>query len=182
VKAAGARGEIATVVLRPSTIFGPDMPNRSIFALIRTVDRGLFFFVGGRNAAANYIPVENVLDALVLCGSSAAALGREFNVSDTMPLEAFIGVIADALRKPAPRLRVPRAPLRAAALAFGAIPGWPLTGSRVDALSCRATYSSARIRSVLGYRASVTVEEALRRTVGHWRAEGCTRSRASQLE
>lgn len=167
-RAAGTRGELATVVLRPSTIFGPDMPNQSLFGLIGAIDRGFFFFVGGPHAAANYIPVENVVQALLLCGSSAAAAGGEFNLSDTISMEKFIGTIADALGRPAPRVRLARAPLRAAAAVLGAIPGWPLTASRVDALSCRATYSSARIESTLGYRHSIAVEEALRRTVARW--------------
>jgi nucleoside-diphosphate-sugar epimerase len=41
----------------------------------------------------------------------------------------------------------------------------------VDALSGRAVYSTSHIEAVLGYRARVTVKEALGRTVAHWRAE-----------
>jgi nucleoside-diphosphate-sugar epimerase len=52
---------------------------------------------------------------------------------------------------------------------FGFLPGWPLSPSRVDALSSRAIYSTEEIESSLGYRPRVSVGEALDATVAQWR-------------
>lgn len=175
VRAAGARGALDAVILRPSIVFGPEMPNQSLFALLSAVDRGLFVFVGGKGASANYVPVENVVAALVLCGTAPAAAAGVFNLSAFTAMEDFIGVIAGALGRKPPRLRLPRRPLRAAARVLGAVPRWPLSTSRVDALSNRAVYSTARIESTLGYRPLVTVEDALVRTVARWRGRGGAR-------
>jgi nucleoside-diphosphate-sugar epimerase len=84
-------------------------------------------------------------------------------------MEDFIGTIAGALGRRPPRLRLPRQPLRAAAAVLGVVPQWPLSTSRVDALSNRAVYSTTRIESKLGYRPQVTVKDALTRTVAQWR-------------
>jgi len=171
VTTAKARGALDAVILRPSIIFGPGMPNQSLFALLSAVDRGLFVFVGPKGASANYVPVENVVEALVLCATSPAAAGGVFNLSAFTTMEAFIGTIATALGRRPPRLRLPRRPLRAAAAVLGVVPQWPLSASRVDALSNRAVYSTTRIESKLGYRPPVTVEDALTRTVAQWRGE-----------
>lgn len=171
LRRAHARGAIDAAILRPSIIFGPRMPNRSLFALIDAVDRGLFFFVGQQGASANYVPVENVVDALLLCGTSPAASGQVFNLSESTSMEEFIGMIAAALGKAPPRLRLPRLPVRAAAAALGIFPSWPLSVLRVDALSNRAVYSTTRIETRLDYRPRFTVQDALRRTVAQWRAE-----------
>jgi nucleoside-diphosphate-sugar epimerase len=168
VREAGAT--LDTVIVRPSIVFGPDMPNQSLFALIGTVERGLFFFVGPRGASANYVPVDNVVDALMLCATSPRAAGGVFNVSATTTMEDFVGTIADALGCSQPRTRLPRAPLRGAAAMLRRLPGWPLSVSRIDALSTRVVYSTARIESDLGYRPRVTVDEALRATVARWRS------------
>jgi nucleoside-diphosphate-sugar epimerase len=164
-------GLVDVVVLRPSIVFGPGMPNRSLFALIAAVNRGVFFYVGPKDASANYIPVDNVVDALMLCGTSDAASGRVFNLSAWRKLEDFIETIAIALTKTPPRLRLPRRLVRSVASLMSALPQWPLTVSRVDSLSTRVVYSTARIESQLGYRPRVTVEDELHRTVGYWQQE-----------
>jgi len=170
VRAAHAAGQIDAALLRPSIIFGPEMPNQSLLALIGAVNSGLFFFVGPQGASANYVPIDNVVDALVLCATSPAAAGQVFNVSAFTRMEDFIGTIAAALGKAPPRIRVPRVPLRCAASLLSRMPGWPLSPSRVDALSSRAVYSTARIESVLGFTERVPVREALAQTVAHWRS------------
>jgi nucleoside-diphosphate-sugar epimerase len=163
------------VVVRPSIVFGPDMPSSSLFALISMIDRGLFFFIGPRGASANYVPIEHVVDALLLCGASRAAAGDVFNVSACRPLETFVGAIAEALGARRPRLRLPRAAVRLAASALDGMPGWPLSTARVDVLSRRVTYSTRHIESTLGYRPSTTLEDALRRIVAQWRLEHADR-------
>ncbi|MGE5402083.1 MAG: NAD-dependent epimerase/dehydratase family protein, partial [Ignavibacteriales bacterium] len=67
VRNASAADGFTFSILRPSIVFGRGMKNRSLFQLTEMVDRGLFFFAGPPGASANYIPVENVVNALILC-------------------------------------------------------------------------------------------------------------------
>jgi nucleoside-diphosphate-sugar epimerase len=66
----------SAVVLRPSIVFGEGMPNQSIAQMARMIEHGLFFFIGAPGASANYVHRDNVVDALVLCVSSAQSPER----------------------------------------------------------------------------------------------------------
>lgn len=169
VAAAAGKGAFEYSVLRPSIVFGAGMPNRSLFQMIGMIDRGLFFFIGKRGAAANYVHVDNAVAALLLCAREAAAGGRVYNLSDHRSMEAFVAAIATALGRPVPRLRLPKAPMRVAARLLSAVPGFPLTVARVQALCGRASYPIDRIARELGYRHSVSMEEGLAETVRAWR-------------
>lgn len=157
-----AGGAFGLAILRPSIVFGPGMPNRSLAGMIAMIDRGLFFFIGRPGASANYVHVDGVIEALARCGRMAAAAGRTYNLSEHRTIEEFAGAIADALGRRRPAARFPEGPVRAAARILGAIPGFPLTESRVNALVTRAVYPDARIRSELGYAHPVAIEDGLR--------------------
>lgn len=157
----------SVAVLRPTIVFGAGMPNRSIAQMIAVIQRGLFFFIGRRGASANYVHVANVVDALVLCGTSPSASGRIYNLSDWTTVEDFARVIADALGRPRPRLRFPERPVRLMVGACGGIASLPLTQTRIDALVTRARYASERIQKELGYVPRVSIAAGLAELVAH---------------
>jgi len=165
---AAAAGHLDATLLRPSIVFGPRMPNQSLFQLINALDRGRFFFIGPQGASANYVSVEGVVEALLLCCTRVEARGRVYNLSDGCSLESFIGSICVALGKPVPRLRLPGMPVRMMAGLLQAVPGFPLTVPRVDALTTRSRYSIERIQSELGYRHPVSLASALGEMVRAW--------------
>lgn len=168
---AAAKGGFNYSILRPSNVYGPGMTNRSLYALISMIQRGLFFFVGKKGASANYIHVDNVVEALLLCGTMPQAAGKVYNLSDHRTMETFIGVIAQSLRKEMPHVRVPEVFIRLLAKLLGNLPGMPLTEARVDALTGHAIYSNEKIVRELGYRHKVSMENGLRELVEFWRRE-----------
>jgi nucleoside-diphosphate-sugar epimerase len=168
---AAAKGRFALSILRPSNVYGPDMPNRSVFQMIDMIHRGWFFFIGPPGASANYVHVDNVVDSLVLCGTLTEAAGRVYNLSDWSTMEDFVGWISAHLGASTPRLRAPEGPMRLLARAGSLIPGFPLTPSRVDALTSRTRYPSARIERELGYRPLRSLQSGLSDVVGAWRAQ-----------
>ena len=136
------------------------------------MSRGLFFFIGPEGASANYVPVESTVEALLACGAHEAAVGSTFNVSEHATIEELVGWIADECRVRAPRLRLPERPVRLAAGVLGRVPGFPLTPSRVAALTSRARYPQTRIERTLGFRPTTTLEGAVRATVREHRERG----------
>jgi nucleoside-diphosphate-sugar epimerase len=162
-------GAFTCTILRPSNIFGLTMRNQSIFQLIKMIDRGFFFFIGKASASANYIHVDNVVEALMLCGSAPASRGAEFNLSDHRPLEAFVAVIADELGCPRPTLRVPEQLVRWLSQVFGSISGVLLTSSRINAMTTRSVYSIQKIQKELGYLHRIPMEEGIRQLVRAWK-------------
>jgi nucleoside-diphosphate-sugar epimerase len=51
---------------------------------------------------------------------------------------------------------------------LGGVPGFPLTEARIDALTGRAIYSSARIERELGYSHRISMEEGIEELVRFW--------------
>lgn len=165
VSAASHGGAFEHAILRPSNVYGAEMSNQSLFGLINMIGCGRFFFIGAPGASANYIHVDNVVAALMLCGTQRQANNRLFNLSDHRTLETFVAVIADALGRPAPRFRLPEWSVRLPTKLLGSIPGFPLTQSRVDALLGRAIYCTSRVEQELGYWHAVSMEDGLRELV-----------------
>ena len=170
VEQSGADGGIEYAILRPSIVFGPDMGNRSLYQWIGIIERGAFCFVGTPGASANYIHVANVVDALHLCATRPNARNRLYNLSDHTTVEAFVDIIAKGLGKPTPGLRLPKTLMRGMAHTFGWLPRFPLTPSRVDALTNRTTYSIDRVRTELGYAHRVSMQQGLIEVVRAWQS------------
>lgn len=156
-------------ILRPSNVFGPSMTNQSLFQMIAMINKQLFFFIGKPGASANYIHVDNVVEGLVQCGKKDAAKGQIYNLSDHRTIEEFVAVIADELRKPVPRLRLPEMPVRWVAKLCGRLQHFPLTESRVNALTNRSVYSIERIQHELEYTHQVSMENGLSQMVKVWK-------------
>lgn len=171
VSTAGTSGAFEWVILRPSIVFGEGMPNQSLFQMISAIDRGLFFFIGKPGASANYIHVDNVVHALTLCALLPRATGRVFNLSDYAVLESFVNMIAGALGRNRPRARLPERVTRLISRVGATLTRrFPLTGSRIDAMTTRVTYPIDAIQEVLGYRHSITMQSGVGRLVQDWKS------------
>lgn len=159
-----------STILRPSNIYGSTMKNQSIFQLIKMIDMGLFFFVkDAERASANYIHVDNVVEALLMCGIESPSKLNVYNLSDQCTFWSFIDIISCELGCPKPRLRISERFLRKCAPFFDLIPGFPLTTSRINAMTGRSIYSINKIQRSLGYVHSVSIEDGIRQLVKEWK-------------
>lgn len=174
VEAAANQGAFAYVILRPSIVYGPDMSNQSLFSLIALINKGWFFFIGPAGASANYVHVDNVVKALLLCGTSAQAQGQTYNLSDYRTLEQFVDIITHTLGFQRRLPRLPEWPVRALVEVLGRFPGMPLTNSRVDALTNRTVYDYSKIVRELTYSHALSMEAGLTQLVTDWRAKRIT--------
>jgi nucleoside-diphosphate-sugar epimerase len=136
--------------------------------MITMINRGFFFFIGIPGASANYIHVDNVVEGLVRCGRARGNHFSIFNLSDHRTIEDFIAVIARELGRPAPMTRLPEKMVRWLAKIGACLPHFPLTESRINALTCRSVYSTERIERELGYAHPVSMEDGLRDLVQGW--------------
>jgi nucleoside-diphosphate-sugar epimerase len=161
VERTGAADGLQYSILRPSIVFGPTMNNRSVYQWVSAIKRGLFCFIGPPGASANYIHVDNVVEAMHLCATRPESIGNVYNLSCYATVEDFVGWIAQALDKKPPRVRIAKPLMTAAAHLVGWMPGSPLTPSRVDALSTLCTYPIDRIQRELGYRHCVNLKEGV---------------------
>ncbi len=168
---AGRRGAFEWSILRPSIVFGEEMPNQSLFQMVRVIERGQFFFIGKPGASANYVHVDNVIHALTRCALRPEAAGEIFNLSDYATMESFVGLICAALGVAPPQKHLPESLARAiAAVGPRLVKRFPLTASRVDALTSRAIYPIDHIQRALGYQHVTGMEDGVARLVQAWRA------------
>jgi len=154
---------IPYVILQPSNIFGDDMPNQSMRGLVNVIRSGLFFYIGKKNEVkVNYVHVSDVVNALIICSSNKNALGEVFIVSQSLRLESMIISLASGIGSNNKIFRFPEAIVRVLVLIFGWIPRFPLTTSRIDALTGKCVYNSEKIIKILGFSYSMSLEERLR--------------------
>jgi nucleoside-diphosphate-sugar epimerase len=152
---------LTATILRPSNVFGPGMTNQSLFALMRMIKSGKFFYIGSRRSVATYIHVDDVVAALIAGATDARARGRVYNISNDCLLTEIVDALADAMKVARPRWCVPEAPLRAIVRLANGLVNIPLTDERISALVKRTHYSTELIRQELGWAPKRYVPEAM---------------------
>lgn len=169
---------MALTILRPSTVFADDMPNQSLFQLIRAIQRGRFCFIGSKQAQMNYVHADNVLAALLLCGHHAQAAGETFIVSEHLDMDEFIRVVADQLQCARPGIVIPERIARGVAWIFSGSAGFPLSASRIDALTSLCIFSEMHIRKKLAYVPGIALADGLRSLVEYYASPEFSKTRA----
>lgn len=165
---ASNEGTFSYSILRPSNVYGPEMSNQSLFKMISMIKKGLFFFIGKPGAILNYIHVDNVVDALVRCGNLPAAKNRIYNLSDSCTIENFVSIIAEELHRPKPTLRLPEKLICRMSDLFTWAPWFPLTKTRLNALTGRIQYSCRKIHEELFYTYRIKIDEGIRQLAREW--------------
>lgn len=149
-------------VVRPSNVYGPCMRNHSIRQLVAMIRRGLFVFIGPKGASANYVHVDDVVNALLLCITHPKAANQTYIVSAWDTLENMVGAIAEGLGVAPPAVRLNLRLVTWVALTLQKWPRWPLTLNRVRALSMRSRYATQKIEDELGWWVNVPVTKGMR--------------------
>ena len=164
------------IILRPAIVYGEDMPNDSVRSLIGAVRNRRFVYIGPPGATYNLIHVDDVAQAILLGAQALLDAGKtatqqSYNLSDCYGFDTLIPFIADLLDVPAPTRRVPLGIARLIAGAGALLPRFPLTRSRVEALSGRARYYATAIADDLGWRPRVTMQTGMTRLVNAMETE-----------
>ena len=169
--------EIKTIILRPTTVYGVDMPNQSLKSLFAAIRSNKFFFIGHENAISCYISVENLVDAIVwvirdkdgFCSEKANNC-IAFNVADDMLYTDFVALAAQALSVSFTWLRLPiwlvLLILKINTLTIGLL--LPLTRERALILSRRSTFSSKKLMSKFSKGYSYTHAETVKHCAESW--------------
>ncbi|HMS27501.1 MAG TPA: NAD(P)-dependent oxidoreductase [Burkholderiaceae bacterium] len=144
-------------ILRPSIVIAKDMPNGSVRALTNMMRRGLFFYIGTRTAIANYVHLNDVIDALLLCGNDSRARGHTFNLSNDCLWADIVTAVKTKLSKNLPMMCIPELPLR---WLVGLMPSFvksPLTKERIDVLTRHTSYPANKLKAQLNFVPAVDI-------------------------
>ena len=152
---------IEVCIVRPSIVYGPGMSNQSLQEMLNAIRQNLFAFIGPAGASANYVHVQDVIQALYLCISHPKAANQTFIVSAWETIEEMASGLAEGAELKAPRRRIPLGVATLFAMLMQWWPRWPLTLSRVQAMSMRSRYSTKKIEKELGWKLTVPVKKGM---------------------
>ncbi len=149
-------------ILRPSNVFSVDMPNNSLRQFVIFIKRGLFFYMKDpEEVMVNYVHVDDVVNALILCGFNKNAINNDYIISDNLNQKEFVNIVCDSLNKKYPKLSFPYAVVKYLSSILAHIPYFRSLDSKVNALSTTALYSTGKIENELGYKKQRPLREAI---------------------
>jgi nucleoside-diphosphate-sugar epimerase len=170
---------IEWVIVRPGVFpFGP-RDRTSFLHLARAIERGTIGFVAGGDALLTTAYAENLAAGTRLSLEHPAAANEDFVIGDDEPVSwrDLFTRFARALGVRPPRLSVP---LWLAYPVAAALEGaWGIVGAKDPPLLTRyrilvagrdCSFRSGKARRLLGYAPTVSLDEAIRRTVAWYRA------------
>ena len=150
-------------IVRPSNVYGCSMRNQSIQQMLSAIQKGLFAFVGPKGASANYVHVNDVVQALQLCICNGKAANQIFIISAWATIEDMAAGLANGLGLEPPVKRIPLQLAHALATLMQFWSKWPLTKSRVQAMSSTSRYNTKKIERELGWKLTVPVKEGMQK-------------------
>jgi nucleoside-diphosphate-sugar epimerase len=160
---------LRAVVARPSQVYGPGSRQFTLRP-VRMIQHGQMILIDGGRFLFKPIYIDNLIDALILCGTHPEAEGKAFNLTDgfAIPWRLYFGAYAQMLgRKRLPSVPFPLAWLVAAGYeVLGAMRGRPASVTRraVSSLRSSNSFSNLKARRLLGWEPRVGFEEGMRRT------------------
>jgi nucleoside-diphosphate-sugar epimerase len=153
---------IEYAILRPSIVYGIGMKNQSLIQLMKKIRQRLFFFIGPKGATVNYIHVNDVAKALILCAEHHRAVDKIYILSEYITIEEMVQIILDEFKIKLIIQRIPLFIARFFAHIFYRWRSFPLTISRVNALSTFVRYDMTLIKHDLGMTINRPIKDGLR--------------------
>jgi nucleoside-diphosphate-sugar epimerase len=165
------------VIVRPGLVYGPG--DLHLLGFFRAVLRRQFRPIGRRPVTLHPIYVDDMTEALMLCGHHPTAVGECFNIagSEPVPLVGLAAAIARAGGTSLPRGRIPLPAAWALALVGDLLPAGlrrsaPLTRSRLDFLTHSRFYNVAKAKQLLDFAATTDLSTGIARSLAWYRHQG----------
>ena len=173
---AGARG-MPYVILRPADVYGPR--DQRLLKLFRGVRRGRFPLFGAGNGRRHMVYVDDVVEAFFKACERDEALGQALIVAGprACTLRELIGQVQEATGSPRFGLRLPLAPMLAAAAVVEDVCRQlrldpPIYRRRMDFFWSDSEFDTSRARQALDWAPRVELPEGIRRTADAYRRSG----------
>jgi dihydroflavonol-4-reductase len=170
-----AEARLPVTIFRPAPIYGPG--DLRLLKLFRGIKRGYFPMIGDGRVFYHLVFIDDLVEGILRCGTAEQAIGETYILAgpEYMNLNELMATVAEAVGARPPWLRLPFAPVYAAAAACEAVcrplgleP--PLHRRRVGFFAKSRAFDIAKARRRLGYAPKVSTREGIARTAA-WYAE-----------
>ena len=164
-------------VVRPCAIYGPG--DRRFVKLVKPIKKRRFVMIGSGEARYHFVHIDDLVAGYLLAGEKDTAVGQTFLIGgeEAPTLNEIAAEIATILNVPAPKLKVPLAPVYAA--------GWLceraaallnvepiLHRRRIKFFTNNRDFSIAKAKQLLGYQPQVDLRTGLSELIECYRQEG----------
>ncbi len=167
-----------TAIVRPPVVYGPR--DRDVYQVLRTAARGWMAQIGTAPRLFSCIYVGDLVDGLIAAADRAGAGGRIFYMANATPVswDEFGSTAARLMGRPLRTIAIPEKAAYVLGLCgewwtrLGAKPGI-LSRDKVREACCAGwVCDPARACRELGFRASTSLAEGLRRTLDWYKEAG----------
>ena len=169
-----AEGRIPAVVFRPAGIYGPG--DLRFLKLIKAINARKFVMLGRGTVQYQLVFVEDLVDGILLCGTSPSAPGNIYILTGEPPvtLNHLVEMIAGVLKVPSPRWHFPVAPVYVAGylceLLFKPLKiNPPLYRRRVDFFRKTRAFDISKAKRDLGFSPRIGLQAGLETTISWYR-------------
>jgi nucleoside-diphosphate-sugar epimerase len=184
VRSAGERGNLCTVIVRPTIFYGTGDRNGMMDKMARMIRARTYAIVGDGENVLHHSHVDDIVAGTMLACDRPEASGEDFILCgpETITLRRLSELTARALGRRLPPARVPLGLARAVASALDFATQWvpaplrrepPISHEKLDVMTIPVAFDCSKARRMLGYAPVVHYEEGIRRTFG----AGVTRER-----
>lgn len=165
------------VVVRPVGIYGPG--DTRFLKLFRPISKGKFVMIGDGKTLYHMTYIDDLVQGFILAGEKETALGEVFTIGgpEYTTITELVNHIADVLKKPYPRLKIPFFPVYVAAVLcdglcrpLGIQP--PIYPRRVEFFSKDRAFSIEKAQRLLGYAPVFPLEIGLKKTADWYKEQG----------
>ncbi|MBX9878620.1 MAG: NAD-dependent epimerase/dehydratase family protein [Candidatus Obscuribacterales bacterium] len=164
-----------TIVIRPALVFG-EGDRGNLISLIRQINTGKYFNIGGNKAEKSLIYAADVAEAIALLLEKSAAGYQEYNVAnpETISVTELSNQIALCLKKNNKLVSVPEPLLRAGASVLQGVLGnkAPVSNSKLDKLTTTTTCSVAKLTDTTNFQPTFSLTNALSNEIAWAKASG----------
>jgi dihydroflavonol-4-reductase len=164
------------VIFRPGAIYGEG--DLRFLKLFRSIRKKRFLMIGPGTTRLHLVHVEDLVDGILLCSTSSAALGETFLLAgpEAPTLNDIVAVASEAFGMSPPSLKVPVWPVYAASWLCEAVCvplriNPPLHRRRVGFFNHRE-FNIDKARRLLGYAPHVHPREGIERTLRWYAQQG----------
>lgn len=166
------QGKIKVVIVRPGDIYGPG-DRVALLPLSKLLRKGQMPYLGGGRKLGAFTYIDNLVDGMLLAGSTEAAFGRVYILTDgvEMTWRTYFEKLTDRLGYPRPNLSInPRIAYAAASTLEGLYhllhiqQRPPVSRYLVTHLSTDFHFSINRAKTELGYQPLTDMDETIHRT------------------
>jgi nucleoside-diphosphate-sugar epimerase len=152
-------------IIRPTNVFGVGMRSTAIKRIAKLIKSRLFFYVGNKNAIANFVHVDDVVEAMVLSAKLPHAYNQTFIVSNDCKFSDMVDALASALRIKKPNWVVNEFLLRQFVRLCGTFIKLPITNTQIDVMMRQTHYRNAKLVNALNWAPSNSAPTQLKQYI-----------------